>query len=167
MTSNDPTRNQILFTFSRSEEGYPDYRTRRAEEQARRRIEKREQEKKAEQAKEELYDKMMNPHLYGPGDSGGGRGGYRRVRPGEHYEDVQKKELDHEIRMREREERRRREHEKRMKEQEYLDNRYGGYHGHRQPHHRGGDMHRDRTPLRHRDGYRDDQWERRAEYHRR
>jgi len=51
---------------------------------------------------------------------GGERGGYRKLRPGEHYEDVQKRELDLEIKEREermrqrrhREERRRRERER-------------------------------------------------------
>ena len=37
---------------------------------------------------------MVNPHLFG----GGGGGGYRKVKAGEHYEEVQKEVLQHEIR---------------------------------------------------------------------
>ena len=61
--------------------------------------------KKREQAMEEMYDKMINPHLYG----GSGGGGYRKVRKGEHYEDVQRERLANEIRIRERRERMERE----------------------------------------------------------
>ena len=55
--------------------------------------------RRKEQAEEEAYDKLVNPHLYGPGAVGGG---YRKLRPGEHYEDVQKEFLENEIRIRER-----------------------------------------------------------------
>ena len=37
---------------------------------------------------------MVNPHLFG----GGGGGGYRKVKAGEHYEEVQKEVLQQEIR---------------------------------------------------------------------
>ena len=56
--------------------------------------------KRKEQALEEVYDKMVNPHLYGT--AAGGGGGYRKLRKGEHYEDVQKEFLENEIRIRER-----------------------------------------------------------------
>merc|ERR1719443_142853 len=63
-----------------------------------------------EHAKEDLYDRMMHPHLYrdrmrtpSPLSS---RGGMRPVRKGEHYEQVQKEYLENEIRIKERRERR-------------------------------------------------------------
>lgn len=91
--------------FCREDDEYPDYASRRAAERAERRAEQKRQERQArkaqEMAQEEIYDKMMNPHLYG----GGGGGGYRKIKPGEHYEEVQKKELEKEIMMKEREER--------------------------------------------------------------
>ena len=102
--------------------------------------------KKAEQAKEEMYDRMMNPHLYGAGG-----GGYRKLKRGEHYEDVQKKELDEHIREKEREERRMARERDRWEQQ---NNRgYGRYHhgyqgnhhyGHHDPYYEGG---RDRRPY--------------------
>ena len=101
--------------------------------------------KRQELAKEEMYDKMMNPHLYGSGDvniSGGGS--YRRVKPGEHYEEVQRKELENEIRIRERREKYKREEERR-------NFRSGGYGPRSEPY----------PPYNHsRSGYRD-----REEYH--
>lgn len=98
-----------------------------AEERALRRQREREAArdaaKKEEQAKEEMYDRMMNPHLYGAASRNGGdgdrdgsygngsmktnglkrvreflhTGGYRKIKRGEHYEDVQKKELERQI----------------------------------------------------------------------
>jgi len=52
------------------------------------------EDKRKEQAQFEVYDKMVNPHLYGVG-------GYsaRRLKKGEHYEDVQKELLENEIRI--------------------------------------------------------------------
>ena len=47
--------------------------------------------KRKEQALDEEYDRMVN-----------GGGGYRKLRKGEHYEDVQKEFLENEIRIRER-----------------------------------------------------------------
>ena len=105
-----------------ADNGYPDYRARRAADRAQRRLEERQVAKQAEQAKEELYDRMMNPHLYGAGG-----GGYRKLKRGEHYEDVQKKELDDHIREKEREERRR----MREREREQWDR---GYHHHNRHH---------------------------------
>jgi hypothetical protein len=67
--------------------------------------------RKKEQAMEEVYDKMVNPHLYGSGEGGGG---YRRLKKGEHYEDVQREALENEIRIRER-------REKYNREQRYVD----------------------------------------------
>jgi len=55
--------------------------------------------RRKEQAMEEQYDQMVNPHLYG-----GPGGGYRKLVKG-HYEDVQRAQLDNEIRIRERRER--------------------------------------------------------------
>merc|ERR1711970_1196187 len=51
-----------------------------------------------EQAKEEQWERMTNPHLFG----GSGGGGFRKVKVGQHYEEVQKEVLQHEIRIRER-----------------------------------------------------------------
>ena len=70
--------------------------------------------KRREQALEEQYDKMVNPHLYGTGAGGG----YRKLRKGEHYEDVQREHLANEIRIRERRER--------YKSQRYHENEYRG-----------------------------------------
>jgi len=53
-----------------------------------------------EQAKEEQWERMTNPHLFG----GSGGGGFRKVKVGQHYEEVQKEVLQHEIRIRERRE---------------------------------------------------------------
>lgn len=55
--------------------------------------------KPADIEKEEQWERMTNPHLFG-----GGGGGYRKVKVGEHYEEVQKEVLQHEIRIRERRE---------------------------------------------------------------
>merc|ERR1712141_578062 len=52
------------------------------------------EDKRKEQAKFEVYDKMVNPHLYG-----GGGYSARRLKKGEHYEDVQKELLENEIRI--------------------------------------------------------------------
>ncbi len=65
-----------------------------------------------EQAKEEVYDKMINPHLYGGSDLSGSGGGYRKLKKGEHYEEVQKEALENEIRIRERRERYQRERQR-------------------------------------------------------
>lgn len=54
--------------------------------------------KSEEQAKEEQWERMTNPHLFG----GAGGGGFRKVKVGQHYEEVQKEVLQHEIRIRER-----------------------------------------------------------------
>merc|ERR1719153_812065 len=54
--------------------------------------------KSEEQAKEEQWERMTNPHLFG-GSQGGG---FRKVKVGQHYEEVQKEVLQHEIRIRER-----------------------------------------------------------------
>jgi len=54
--------------------------------------------KSEEQAKEEQWERMTNPHLFG----GSGGGGFRKVKVGQHYEEVQKEVLQHEIRIRER-----------------------------------------------------------------
>lgn len=54
--------------------------------------------KSEEQAKEEQWERMTNPHLFG----GNGGGGFRKVKVGQHYEEVQKEVLQHEIRIRER-----------------------------------------------------------------
>eukprot|EP00095_Tigriopus_kingsejongensis_P001020 maker-scaffold2058_size21661-snap-gene-0.8 protein:Tk01020 transcript:maker-scaffold2058_size21661-snap-gene-0.8-mRNA-1 annotation:"hypothetical protein HELRODRAFT_62550" len=81
-------------------ENYSDFKTRRAEERAKQRLEERALTKRTDQAKEELYDQMVNPHLYGTRG-----GGYRRLKPGEHYEDVQKRELEEQIRLKKRMER--------------------------------------------------------------
>merc|ERR1712002_1066269 len=51
-----------------------------------------------EQAKEEQWERMTNPHLFG----GSGGGGFRKVKVGQHYEEVQKEVLQREIRIRER-----------------------------------------------------------------
>jgi len=53
-----------------------------------------------EQAKEEQWERMTNPHLFG----GSGGGGFRKVKVGQHYEEVQKEVLQHEIRITERRE---------------------------------------------------------------
>jgi len=53
-----------------------------------------------EQVKEEQWERMTNPHLFG----GSGGGGFRKVKVGQHYEEVQKEVLQHEIRIRERRE---------------------------------------------------------------
>ncbi|TRY75592.1 hypothetical protein TCAL_00520 [Tigriopus californicus] len=89
------------------------YREIRAEERLRKRLEEKAAAKQAEQAKEELYDQMVNPHLYGEG-----RSGHRRLKPGEHYEDVQKKELEEQIRIRERLERDKRRQQQRQQQQQ-------------------------------------------------
>lgn len=88
------------------EQRVPDPRDIRAEERLRKRLQEKAAAKHVEQAKEELYDQMVNPHLYGTS-----RSGHRRLKPGEHYEEVQKKELEEQIRMRER-----LEHEKRRQQ---------------------------------------------------
>ena len=75
-----------------------------------RQLKMRMEARQREQAKEELYDQMVNPHLYG-----GPGGGYRKLRKGEHYEDVQKERLENEIRIRERRERT----ERRQKQERY------------------------------------------------
>jgi len=53
-----------------------------------------------EDIKEEQWERMTNPHLFG----GSGGGGFRKVKAGQHYEEVQKEALQHEIRIRERRE---------------------------------------------------------------
>merc|ERR1712025_657078 len=53
-----------------------------------------------EQVKEEQWERMTNPHLFG----GSGGGGFRKVKVGQHYEEVQKEVLQHEIRITERRE---------------------------------------------------------------
>lgn len=97
--------------------GYPDYKKRLEELRHRAKKEAVERNRKAERDKEEMYDRMINPHLYGPDDhrasrAGGSSGGggldaakMRRVRKGEHYEDVQREFLENELKMRERLER--------------------------------------------------------------
>ena len=106
--------------------GYPDYRQRRAEERHNRRLAERQAAKQAEQAREDMYDRMVNPHLYGNGDERGG-GGFRSIKPGEHYEEVQKKDLEYVIRVRERKKREeKREEELRMREREREEYHRGG-----------------------------------------
>jgi len=56
--------------------------------------------KNAEQEKEEQWERMTNPHLFG----GGERGAYRKAKASTHYEEVQKETLQNEIRIRERRE---------------------------------------------------------------
>merc|ERR1712173_472245 len=51
----------------------------------------------AEQEKEEMWEKMTNPHLFG-----GSKGAYRKTKAATHYEEVQKETLQNEIRIRER-----------------------------------------------------------------
>merc|ERR1712080_105760 len=53
-----------------------------------------------QEAKEEQWERMTNPHLFG----GSGGGGFRKVKAGQHYEEVQKEVLQTEIRIRERRE---------------------------------------------------------------
>merc|ERR550525_577994 len=53
----------------------------------------------AEQEKEEQWERMTNPHLFG-----GDRGAFRKSKTANHYEDVQKETLQNEIRIRERRE---------------------------------------------------------------
>merc|ERR1719443_2410770 len=98
-----------------------------------------------EHAKEDLYDRMMHPHLYrdrmrspSPLTS---RGGMRPVRKGEHYEQVQKEYLENEIRIKERRERRDkydREAEFRDRERERERRHRGGGGGYDQHDHRDG-----------------------------
>lgn len=54
-----------------------------------------------QEVKEEQWERMNNPHLFG----GTGGGGFRKVKAGQHYEEVQKEVLQTEIRIRERRER--------------------------------------------------------------
>lgn len=65
-----------IFVSSR-DDGYPDYRQQREDARAERRRLQRESAKAQEQAQEEIYDRMMNPHLYGEG-GGGERWGFDR-----------------------------------------------------------------------------------------
>merc|ERR1711994_704288 len=53
----------------------------------------------AEQEKEEMWEKMTNPHLFG-----GSKGAFRKTKAATHYEEVQKETLQNEIRIRERRE---------------------------------------------------------------
>ena len=77
--------------------------------------------KQKEQAMDDIYDKMIN-----------GAGGYRKLRRGEHYEDVQNHQLANEIRIRER-------REKYMREDQRRDRGYDrGHHGGRGGGGRGG-----------------------------
>ena len=69
------------------EDEMQDHRAMVHERQLRARLES----KRKEQALDEEYDRMVN-----------GGGGYRKLRKGEHYEDVQKEFLENEIRIRER-----------------------------------------------------------------
>merc|ERR1712066_1033239 len=84
--------------------------------------------KRKEQAMDEVYDQMVN-----------GGGGYRKLKRGEHYEDVQNQVLANEIRIKER-------REKYEREQR----RGGGY--------RGGGEHRDRGYGQYRGGREDRQY---------
>ena len=63
------------------------------ERQHQRRFEKRMGEQKQQQSLDNIYDEMIN-----------GGGGYRKLKRGEHYEDVQNKLLANEIRIKERRE---------------------------------------------------------------
>merc|ERR1719145_308523 len=53
----------------------------------------------AEQQKEEMWERMTNPHLFGES-----KGAYRKSKAATHYEEVQKETLQNEIRIRERRE---------------------------------------------------------------
>lgn len=93
----------------RVKDGYPDYRTKMADARAQERLLKMQAEKAQEMKKEELYDRMMNPHMYRLGASRSPTpppDALRKVRRGEHYEDVQKEYLQNELRIKERRERR-------------------------------------------------------------
>lgn len=71
--------------------------------------------KAAELAQEEMYERMVNPFLYGVE----GRRSFRKVDPGQHYEQVQKGELDDMIAEKEKMERmRERELERRAKDRD-------------------------------------------------
>merc|ERR1711872_826020 len=74
-----------------------------------------------EQVKEEQWERMTNPHLFG----GSGGGGFRKVKVGQHYEEVQKEVLQHEIRIRERRDRMNVERSSRSR-QDYRDDRDRG-----------------------------------------
>ena len=63
------------------------------ERQHQRRFERRMAEKNQQQSMDNIYDEMIN-----------GSGGYRKLKRGEHYEDVQNKLLANEIRIKERRE---------------------------------------------------------------
>ncbi|QQP49321.1 Akinase anchor protein 17Alike [Caligus rogercresseyi] len=85
-----------------------------------RRLALKNHKREEEQAKEELYDKMMNPHLYAgdgemPNNNSSFGGPRRRPKRGEHYEQVQKDHLENEIRIRERRERMRQRMEEKNK----------------------------------------------------
>ena len=106
----------------------------------------REAARAREQAKEEMYDRMMNPHLYGGagGVDHGGGGAYRpRVKRGEHYEVVQKKELERTIREREADERARREREDRLRRERRFQHDQRQHHYH---HYQGGYQRRPPPP---------------------
>merc|ERR1712122_311241 len=53
----------------------------------------------AEQQKEEMWERMTNPHLFGES-----KGAYRKSKAATHYEEVQKETLQNEIRIRQRRE---------------------------------------------------------------
>merc|ERR1719510_993888 len=53
----------------------------------------------AEQEKEEMWERMTNPHLFGES-----KGAYRKTKAATHYEEVQKETLQNEIRIRQRRE---------------------------------------------------------------
>uniref|UniRef100_A0A0K2TPJ1 Akinase anchor protein 17Alike [Saccoglossus kowalevskii] n=1 Tax=Lepeophtheirus salmonis TaxID=72036 RepID=A0A0K2TPJ1_LEPSM len=105
--SREKTRKEIIQKLPSNDEGYPDYRAvDRMRERENRRLALKNQKQEEEKAKEELYDKMMHPHLYGgdiplPSKSAGTS---RKLRRGEHYEQIQKEHLENEIRIRERRE---------------------------------------------------------------
>ena len=101
-----------------------------------RRLQNRMEAKRQEQATDEIYDRMVNPHMYGMQYGGG----FRKVKKGEHYEDIQRERLADEIRIKERRERYLRQQMKErddMREQER--GRGGGYGGGRGGGRRGGD----------------------------
>jgi len=101
----------------------------------------------AEQQKEEIWERMTNPHLFGES-----KGAYRKSKAATHYEEVQKETLQNEIRIRER--------------REKMDYSRGG--DYRDRDYRDRDRYReDRYDYRERDDYRDSRYrERRRGYSR-
>ena len=82
-----------------------------------------------QEIKEEQWERMNYPHLFGAEHGGG----FRKIKPGQHYEEVQKEVLQTEIRIRERREQMKertlppRDHRRDHRERDYRDPRDDDY----------------------------------------